>query len=454
MKTLFPTQATAAKRFIHHLSEGRHTLDSSDVGTGKTVVAAYIAKQLKDNRQLALPVAVICPKAVIPSWERELAEMGVEPLFVMNYEKIRTGKTSFLSKRGKKILRWHLPEGTLVLIDEVHKCKGPWTINAELLISLVNYSHRHHGYRIHAMSATAAEDPTEMRGLGYMLGLHGQNRQIIRDKVNWFTWMKQFGCAQDEWGKWRLLSRKRLTQLHDLIYNDEISSKGRFLKRARAQKLTVEQFPDSFKNNRVFVEPIEFKEASKILDAYKDLGITPAIVEDYIEDGVVTNSEHVLVNILKARQLAESFKTHEIADMATDLLAHNKSVVIFVNFKDTLEALCKKLKCPRIDGSQSVEERQNVVDAFQNDEVRVIVVNIKAGGTGLSLHDMNGKHARVSLISPTFSAKDHAQALGRIHRNGAKSHALQKILVASGSVEENIMKAINRKMANLHALHG
>ena len=94
------------------------------------------------------------------------------------------------------------------------------------------------------------------------------------------------------------------------------------------------------------------------------------------------------------------------------------------------------------------------MDAFQNDEVRVIVVNIKAGGTGLSLHDINGKHARVSLISPTFSAKDHAQALGRIHRNGAKSHALQKILVASGSVEENIMKAINRKMANLHALHG
>ena len=452
MKTLFPTQAAAAKRFLHHLLDGRHTLDSSDVGTGKTVVAAHIAKELK--RQLASPVAVICPKAVIPSWERELDEMGVEPLFVMNYEKIRTGKTPYLTKKGKKIFRWGLPKGTLVLVDEVHKCKGPWTINAELLISLVNHAHTYQGYRIHAMSATAAEDPTEMRALGYMLGLHGQNRQIIRDKVNWFTWMKQFGCSQDEWGKWRLLSRKRLTELHDHLYKDEISSKGRFVNRARAQKLTVEQFPDSFKNNRVFIEPIEFKESSKILKAYDDLGITPSIVEDYIEDGVVTNSEHVLVNILKARQLAESFKTHDIADMASDLLSQNKSVVIFVNFKDTVDALCKKLKCPRIDGSQTIDERQSVVDAFQNDEVRAVVVNIKAGGTGLSLHDINGNHARVSLISPTFSAKDHAQALGRIHRNGAKSHALQKILVASGSVEENIIKAINRKMANLHMLHG
>tara|TARA_R110002051_G_scaffold75747_4_gene137706 strand:+ start:5776 stop:7131 length:1356 start_codon:yes stop_codon:yes gene_type:complete len=451
MKTLFPAQAAAAKRFLHHLNAGVHTLDSSDVGTGKTVVAAYIAKELQ--RKYVTTVAVICPKAVIPSWERELDEIGVKPLFVVNYEKIRTGKTPHLKKKGKKLFKWALPRGSLILIDEVHKCKGPWTINAELLISLVNHTHRGMGYKIHAMSATAAEDPTEMRALGYMLGLHGQNRLHTKEAPNWFTWMKQFGCAQDEWGKWRLLSRKKLIDLHDIIYKDEVRN-SRFFKRARAQKLTVEQFPDSFKNNRVFVEPVEFKEASKILEAYEDLGITPAIVEDFIEDGAVTNSEHILVNILKARQLAESFKTHDIADMANDLLAHNKSVVIFVNFKDTVDALCKKLKCLRIDGSQTVNERQNVVDAFQNDEVRVIVVNIKAGGTGLSLHDINGKHARVSLISPTFSAKDHAQALGRIHRNGAKSHALQKILVASGSVEENIMKAINRKMANLHALHG
>jgi hypothetical protein len=44
--------------------------------------------------------------------------------------------------------------------------------------------------------------------------------------------------------------------------------------------------------------------------------------------------------------------------------------------------------------------------------------------------------------------------LGRIHRNGAKSDALQKVLVAAGTIEEHVMKAIRIKTGNLEAIHG
>ena len=174
MKTLFPKQKEAADFFIANLKEGQSTLDASAVGTGKTVVAAAIAKELE------CPVAVICPKAVIPSWERELTEMGVDPLFILNYEKLRTGKTSYMSKTGKKIIKWNLPEGTIILMDEIQKAKGPYTINAQMLISLIQQ-----GYRVHGMSATAAEDPTEMRPLGYMLKLHSLNK-TEGGKLNWY----------------------------------------------------------------------------------------------------------------------------------------------------------------------------------------------------------------------------------------------------------------------------
>jgi hypothetical protein len=60
----------------------------------------------------------------------------------------------------------------------------------------------------------------------------------------------------------------------------------------------------------------------------------------------------------------------------------------------------------------------------------------------------------VSLISPTFNAKDHLQVLGRIHRNGAKSDAVQKILVAANTIEEKVLGAINTKINNLNTLHG
>lgn len=429
MKTLYPKQQEAFSFFLSKHKSNTNTLDTSHVGTGKTIVACHLAKALDR------PVAVLCPKAVIPSWERELAECGIEPLFVLNYEKIRNGKTEWMSKRGKKIMTWHLPSDTLVLVDEIHKCKGPFTLNSQLLISLV-LQH----YAVHGMSATAAEDPTEMRPLGFALGLHSLNKPKD-DLKSWFGWMMQYGCSQNEWKAWELRKQSKLHDLNKVMYEKNV------------KRLTVNDFPDSFKNNRVFHEMVGFTSASKIAKAYRDLGITPDIITKLLEDGTVGDSEWVLVNLLRARQLAESLKAKEMAEMAGEHVEQGHSVVLFVNFSDTATVLSEMLGCPAIVGGQKPEERQQIIDSFQNDEEHVIVVNIAAGGTGISLHDINGDRQRVSLISPTFNVKDHLQALGRIHRNGAKSDAIQKILIAAGSVEERVMEVIERKSENLHTLH-
>jgi superfamily II DNA or RNA helicase len=430
VKTLFPKQEEAKQFFVDCLNRKINTLDSSSVGTGKTVVASHIAMELDR------PVAVLCPKAVIPSWQRELKEHGVEPLFVLNYEKIRNGKTKWMSKVGKKIMQWNLPADALVLVDEIHKCKGPYTQNAQLVISLVQQ-----GFHVHGMSATSSGDPTEMRALGYMLNLHALNKPEGRLR-SWYGWMMEYGCYQDDWGGWKAGNRNKLSAIREKMYG------------VCASKLTPADFPDSFRNNRVFVDPVEFKDLKKIDKAYEQLGITPAIIEQYIETGTVTDSEHVLVNILRARQLAESFKVPDVVEMAEDFIDGGNSVVIFVNFTDTANALCEALKCPKISGGQSATERQLVVDRFQSDKEKCIVVNIAAGGTGLSLHDVNGERPRISLICPTFNVKDYQQVLGRIHRNGAKSDAVQKVLVARDTIEEVVMKAIQTKMSSQRELHG
>jgi len=140
--------------------------------------------------------------------------------------------------------------------------------------------------------------------------------------------------------------------------------------------------------------------------------------------------------------------------MARDFIDEGNSVVVFVNFTDTVNSLTELLKCSKIDGNQNAVQRQQVIDDFQNDITSCIVVNIAAGGTGLSLHDVRGGRPRISLVCPTFNAKDYLQVLGRIHRNGAQSDAVQKVLVAAGTIEEVVMRTIKVKIGNLETLHG
>jgi len=293
------------------------------------------------------------------------------------------------------------------------------------------------------MSATAAEDPSEMRGLGYMLGLHNLNKSVRKDgkiaNPSWVTWMTRNGCDKDFWGAWGLRDKSKLPEVRDSMYG------------VNTKRLTVDDMPDAFRANRVFVENIEFKSLKEIQRVYEDLGITPEIVEQYIVDGKIKQEEHALTNILRARQLAEGLKAPDISDMAQELIMEGMSVVIFVNFSETVEALCDRLGCDSIDGKQK-KNRQDVIDDFVADRTTCVVVNTTAGGEGVSLHDKVGNRPRVSLISPAFSAKDYVQVLGRIHRNGMKSDAIQKILVADGSIEEHVMRSMQKRLSNLKTM--
>ena len=429
MKTLFPKQQGALDFFDRAHDNGHNTLDQSDTGTGKTVVAVKLAK-----RQ-GKPLAVICPKAVIPAWRQELAEEGIEATFILNLEALRGGRKQWVTKTGKKTYRWNLEPGTLVFVDEIHKCKGPFSQAAGLLVALVKQ-----GYSIHGMSGTSCEDPTEMRPLGLMLKLHSGDQRKEGYKM-WWPWMQEYGCRRNHFKSWELADRSKLKYLRQIMYA------------TTTHRLSVDDFPDSFKLNRIFVQPMEFKENKKIVKAYEELGLTAEIIEDYIENGTVTDTGHILSDITRARRLAEALKVPDICDLAKDLRDEGNSIVIFVNYSETIDGIQDILECPKIDGRQDAEERQRTIEAFQADEEHCIVVNSAAGGTGISLHDTHGNRPRISLITPSFSCKTYMQVLGRIHRNGGKTDAIQYVLVSEGSIEQQVMRSVNRRLQNLKELH-
>lgn len=428
MKTLFPKQDESKQKLIDALRAHGAALDSSHTGVGKTVVACHVAKDL------GLPVIVVCPKIVIPHWKRELEDTGVEAVLVTNYEKLKRG-TKHLTKIGKKLFRWNLEGTHLIIWDEVHRCAGAFSQNSQMLIAA-----KQAGHPCLMLSATACQDPTEMRAIGFALGLHSLNR-TQNGLPNWFDWMKSFGCRQDPWRKWVRGPVWKLKPLNDRMYSTNCT------------KLTVADLPEAFAENHVITEPLAFAALGDIKSFYRQHGVTPEIVDAMLSEDRKP-APNVLVEILRARQLVEAAKVPDIVDMIAEARAEGLSPVVFVNFVDTLKALHQVLdSCALVHGGQSAAEREREVQRFQSDAVRVMVCNAAAGGLGVSFHDVRGEFPRISFISPSFSLKEHIQVLGRIHRAGAKSRAVQKILIASDTIEERVMDALEKKRLSMDTLH-
>jgi superfamily II DNA or RNA helicase len=161
-----------------------------------------------------------------------------------------------------------------------------------------------------------------------------------------------------------------------------------------------------------------------------------------------------LAAITKARQRIELLKAPSIASLAKDLIEENNSVFIAVNFTETREFLMQELKTKcAIYGGQKDMDRRGAIDGFQRDDSRVLIGIIQACREGISLHDTKGEFPRVALISPTYSALDLIQVLGRVHRAGGKTKSIQYIAYCSGvPVEEKICRKLNEKMANLASI--
>ncbi|MFT5432345.1 MAG: SNF2 family DNA or RNA helicase [Myxococcota bacterium] len=96
----------------------------------------------------------------------------------------------------------------------------------------------------------------------------------------------------------------------------------------------------------------------------------------------------------------------------------------------------------RLDGS--TRDRGAVVDAFQHpDGPPVMLVSLKAGGTGLNLTAAD----HVFLMDPWWNPAVEDQAADRAHRIGQENPVFVHRLVATDTVEEGIMALQERKRA-------
>jgi superfamily II DNA or RNA helicase len=142
----------------------------------------------------------------------------------------------------------------------------------------------------------------------------------------------------------------------------------------------------------------------------------------------------------------ESTKIEFLMESLESILEEGHQAIIFSQFTTYLDIIQhhfneKHWKYSRIDGSQSINKRQDQVDQFQSGKNQIFLISLKAGGVGLNLTAAS----YVFIMDPWWNPAVESQAIDRAHRIGQKNTLTVYRPIIKNSVEEKVLKLQEEK---------
>ena len=120
----------------------------------------------------------------------------------------------------------------------------------------------------------------------------------------------------------------------------------------------------------------------------------------------------------------KSSKTEATLEILKDYIEDNHKILLFSQFTSVLKNIGKELSKNNIDyyyidGQTNALEKLNLVNKFNEDEdVKVFLISLKAGGSGLNLTSADV----VIHFDPWWNPAVENQASDRVHRFGTMKH--------------------------------
>ena len=142
-----------------------------------------------------------------------------------------------------------------------------------------------------------------------------------------------------------------------------------------------------------------------------------------------------------------SGKLKQSIDLVVDAIQSGHKILIFSSYTSVCEIIEKEFKKLNIDyfklvGNTPVSKRVEMVEEFNNnEELKVFLISLKAGGTGLNLTSADV----VIHYDPWWNISSENQATDRAYRIGQKNSVQVYKLITSNSIEEKISKMQERK---------
>lgn len=142
-----------------------------------------------------------------------------------------------------------------------------------------------------------------------------------------------------------------------------------------------------------------------------------------------------------------SSKLEQCMEVVQDAANSGHKILLFSGYTSMFEIIEKELKQREIKyfkltGSTKVEERIDLVEEFnENPEIKVFLISLKAGGTGLNLTGAD----MVIHYDPWWNLSTENQATDRAYRIGQKNNVQVYKLITKNSIEEKIYELQQKK---------
>ena len=414
---------------------------ADDMGLGKTIQLLAVIQSYLESEKKPKPSIVVCPSSLSLNWKNEIDKFApnMKTLVIHGNAEERIKQINSINKYNLVITSYDLLKRDIeeyknrnyefkyIIADEAQYIKNNNTQNSKVIKEIKADTR-------YALTGTPIENSlSELWSIfdfimpGYLYSYRKFKEiyelPIVKDN--------------DEW------TMNKLKMLIEPF----------ILRRTKKEVLT--ELPDktiSILNNEMQGEQLKIY-MSYMANAKREVS------QELKNNGFEKSQIKILALLMRLRQICchpslfisnytgESSKLNQCIEVVKDAVLSGHKILLFSGYSSMLEIIGRelereKIKFFKLTGQTKVGDRIKLVEEFNNnEEIKVFLISLKAGGTGLNLIGAD----MVIHYDPWWNLSAENQATDRTYRIGQKKNVQVYKLITKDSIEERIYELQEKK---------
>lgn len=410
---------------------------ADDMGLGKTVQTLALLLKEKQTGRMKTPCLVVAPTSLMGNWRREALHFAPDLKVLLLHGPDRHSEFSKIDdhdlilttypliRRDKDVLLKR--DFHYVVLDEAQAVKNPKSQTAQTVFLL-------HGKHRLCLSGTPMENHL------------GELWSIFHFLMPGFLGtLKQFNQ----------LYRYPIERQGEVMRQDQLRKRLKPFMLRRRKADVVKELPDKNEivqtvmlenQQRDLYESIRLAMDAKVRDEINRKGLARShiMILDALLKLRQVCCDPRLVALPRAREVNQSAKLELLLDMVPEMIEEGRKILIFSQFTKMLAIIEEEFNEMGIEYSKltgQTRKRDEAIAKFQDGDVPVFLISLKAGGVGLNLTAAD----TVIHYDPWWNPAAENQATDRAHRIGQDKTVFVYKLVTENTVEERIIEMQARK---------